>query len=360
MPKRSPQPTLPGITDRRLTALLTLLSENATIVVSGARIAREIGVSRSTVWRWVNRLRELGVRVKGEQHTGYFLERVPDILSPDMLRQRLKGSIFGKRIHHFFKVDSTNRVAFDLGHAGEPEGAVVLAEEQTAGRGRAGHSWHSERATGIYATILLRPRLSPVQAPLLTMLAGISAHAAIREHTGLQLDLKWPNDLLAHGKKLGGILTEMHAEPSQIRFVIVGIGINVNQEKFPADLKSVATSLRVETGKIQSRLELLLRLLREFETDYNQFIANGPENIIRRFASVSSFTQGERVRVTNGPQSFGGVTDGLSPEGFLRVRRDGGESVTVIAGDVTLDRSSAVVMAKTQLRTKAKTNAPDD
>ena len=135
----------------------------------------------------------------------------------------------------------------------------------------------------------------------------------------------------------------MHAEPSQIRFVVVGIGINVNQEKFPADLKSVATSLRVETGKIQSRLELLLRLLREFETDYNQFIANGPENIIRRFASVSSFTQGERVRVTNGPHSFGGITDGLSPEGFLRVRRDGGESVTVIAGDVTLDRSSAVV-----------------
>jgi BirA family biotin operon repressor/biotin-[acetyl-CoA-carboxylase] ligase len=339
MPKRSQQPTLPGITDRRLTALLTLLSENATIVVSGARIAREIGVSRSTVWRWVNRLRELGVRVKGEQHTGYFLEKVPDIVSPDMLRQRLKGSIFGKRIHHFFKVDSTNRVALDLGHAGEPEGGVVLAEEQTAGRGRAGHSWHSERATGIYATLLLRPRLSPVQAPLLTMLAGISAHSAIREHTGLNLDLKWPNDILFRGKKLGGILTEMHAEPSQVRFVIVGIGLNVNQEKFPADLRALATSLRVETGKAQSRLELLVRLLREFETDYNRFIADGPENIIRRFASVSSFTQGERVRVTNGPQSFGGVTDGLSPEGFLRVRRDGGESVTVIAGDVAIDRS---------------------
>jgi len=120
--------------------LLTLLAENATIVVSGARIAREIGVSRSTVWRWVNRLRELGVRAKGQPHTGYFLEKVPDILTPDMLRQRLKGSLFGKRIYHFFKVDSTNRVAMDLGHSGEEEGAVVLAEEQTAGRGRAGHS----------------------------------------------------------------------------------------------------------------------------------------------------------------------------------------------------------------------------
>ena len=168
------QDILPGITDRRLAGLVTLLAANATIVVSGARIAREIGVSRSTVWRWVTQLRGLGVRVKGEQRTGYFLERVPDILTPEMLRQRLKGSLFGKRIHHFFKVDSTNRVALELGHAGEPEGAVVLAEEQTAGRGRAGRAWVSERATGIYVTLLLRPPLAPVQAPLLTMMAGLS------------------------------------------------------------------------------------------------------------------------------------------------------------------------------------------
>src|SRR5271155_4790640 len=252
--------TLPGTTERRLAAPPAVLAENATIVVSGARIAREIGVSRSTVWRWVNRLRELGVRAKGEQHTGYFLEKVPDILTPDMLRQRLKGSLFGKRIHHFFKVDSTNRVALELGHAGEPEGAVVLAEEQTAGRGRAGHVWHSERASGIYSTLLLRPHLAPVQAPLLTMMAGLSAHAAIQAQTGLNVDLKWPNDLLINGKKVGGILTEMLAEPGQIRFVIVGIGLNVNQEKFPTELSSIATSLRAETDRPQSRLELLVRL----------------------------------------------------------------------------------------------------
>ena len=119
---------LPGTTDRRLAALLTLLSENGTIVISGARIAREIGVSRSTVWRWVERLRELGVRVKGQPHTGYFLEKVPDILTPDLVRKRLKGGLFGKRVFHFFKTDSTNRVAMELGYAGEPEGAVVLAE----------------------------------------------------------------------------------------------------------------------------------------------------------------------------------------------------------------------------------------
>ncbi|MFI5056870.1 MAG: biotin--[acetyl-CoA-carboxylase] ligase [Candidatus Acidiferrales bacterium] len=330
-----PQENLPGTTDRRLAGLLTLLAENATIVVSGARIAKEIGVSRSTVWRWVTRLRELGVRVKGQQRTGYFLEQVPDILTPNMLRQRLKGSLFGKRIYHFFKTDSTNRVALELGHAGEPEGAVLLAEEQTAGRGRAGRVWYSERAAGIYVTLLLRPRLAPVQAPLLTMMAGLSAHAAIQAQTGLTLDLKWPNDLLINGKKVGGILTEMHAEPAQVRFVIVGIGLNVNQEKFTGELGAIATSLRIETGKTQSRLELLVRLLREFENDYNRFLREGASSVTEKFAAISSYAQGKRVRVTNGTGSFTGTTAGLGPEGLLMVKRDDGEVVTVIAGDVT-------------------------
>lgn len=328
------QETFQGTTDRRLAGLLTLLAENATIVISGARIAREIGVSRSTVWRWVERLRELGVKVKGQPATGYFLEKVPDILTPNMLKQRLRGSIFGKRIYHFFKTDSTNRVAMELGHAGEPEGAVVLAEEQTAGRGRAGHTWLSERATGIYVTLLLRPKLAPVQAPLLTMMAGLSAHAAVEAVTGLVVDLKWPNDLMARGRKVGGILTEMHAEPAQVRFVIMGIGLNVNQEKFAGELAETATSLRMETGKPQSRMELLVRLLREFESDYNRFSSEGVPSVVKRFEVISSYASGKRVRVTNGNESFLGTTAGLGPEGLLKVERDDGRVVTVIAGDV--------------------------
>jgi BirA family biotin operon repressor/biotin-[acetyl-CoA-carboxylase] ligase len=327
--------SLPGTTDRRLAGLLTLLAENATIVISGGRIAREIGVSRSTVWRWVQRLRELGVKVKGQTATGYFLEQVPDILAPDMLKQRLKGGLFGKRIYHFFKTDSTNRVGLDLGRAGEPEGAVILAEEQTAGRGRAGRSWHSERAAGIHVTLLLRPKLAPVQAPLLTMMAGLSAHAAVEKVTGLAVDLKWPNDLLIRGKKLGGILTEMHAEPTLVQFVIVGIGLNVNQEKFPGELANSATSLRMETGKPQSRMELLVRLLREFESDYNRFLREGVGSVVKRFEVVSSYASGKRVRVTNGTESYVGTTAGLGPEGLLQVERDDGRVVTVIAGDVT-------------------------
>jgi len=331
-----PQPTsLPGTTDRRLAALLTLLSENATIVISGARIAREISVSRSTVWRWVVRLRELGVRVKGQPHTGYFLEKVSDILTPDLVRKRLRGNLFGKRVYHFFRTDSTNRVAMELGYAGEPEGAVVLAEEQTAGRGRAGRSWYSERGAGLYATLLLRPKLSPAQAPVLTMLAGLSAHTAILAQTGLAAELKWPNDLLLNGKKLGGILTEMHAEPSTVRFVIVGIGINVNQEKFPAELTAIATSLRQETSRLHSRLEFLVKLLGQFETDYNRFLREGAAYVVQRFELVSSFASGRRVRVDTGTESYLGTTDGLSPEGLLIVKKDGGASAAVIAGDVT-------------------------
>ncbi|HXX99741.1 MAG TPA: biotin--[acetyl-CoA-carboxylase] ligase [Candidatus Limnocylindrales bacterium] len=328
-------PSLPGTTDRRLAALLTLLSENATIVISGARIAREIGVSRSMVWQWVEQLRKLGVRVKGQPRKGYFLEKVADILTPDLLRKRLKGGLFGKRVFHFFKTDSTNRVALELGYAGEPEGTVVMAEEQTAGRGRAGRVWHSERGTGLYFTMLLRPRLSPAQAPLLTMLTGISAQAAIQAQTGFTPELKWPNDLLLKGKKVGGILTEMHAEPNAVRFVIVGVGINVNQEKFPAELAGSATSLLIESGRITYRLELLVRLLAQFESDYNRFLREGPSFVVDRFMSASSFAQGRRVRVDTGIDSYIGTTAGLSPEGLLLVERENGPLVTVIAGDVS-------------------------
>lgn len=326
--------SLPGTTDRRLASLLTLFADNATIAISGSRIAKEIGVSRSTVWRWVGRLREVGVRVKGKPNTGYFLQQVPDILTPDMLRQRLKGSMFAKRIHHFFRTDSTNRVAMELGYAGEPEGAVIVAEEQTAGRGRAGRSWHSERGVGIYVTLLLRPKISPVQAPLLTMMAGLSAHAAIQAQTGLRPDVKWPNDLILNGQKVGGILTEMHAEPTLVRFVIVGIGVNANQETFPSELSRVATSLRLETGKNQSRLELLVRLLREFETDYNRLLREGSSSVTERFTQVSSYALGKKVRVTNGNEVYVGVTAGLRPEGLLQVQRQDGAVVTVFAGDV--------------------------
>jgi len=326
---------LPGTTDRRIDALLTLLAENSTIVISGAKIAKEIGVTRQQVWRWIEKLRALGVRVKGHPRSGYHIERVPDILVPQMLSHRLYGTPFARRIYHFFKIDSTNSVAMRLGESGEPHGTIVLAEEQTAGRGRAGRTWTSEKSAGIYCSILLRPPIPPAHAPLLTLVAGLAARDAAAEDLDTLPDIRWPNDLLVGGRKVCGILTEMHAEPDRIHYAVIGIGMNVNQSKMPEELSDIATSLRIETGKIHSRLELLIRLLRSVDRYYNQFLADGAEPILRRFAEVSSYFKGKRVRITTATETFTGTTAGLEPSGVLRVARDDGrEIVPVLSGDV--------------------------
>ncbi|MGH9774603.1 MAG: biotin--[acetyl-CoA-carboxylase] ligase [Candidatus Acidiferrales bacterium] len=323
-----------GTTDKRIDALLALLAENSTIVISGAKMAREIGVTRQTVWRWVDKLRKLGVKVQGHPRTGYHIERIPDILAPKLVAHSLRGTIFSKRIYHFFKVDSTNTAAMRLGEQGEAHGAVVLAEEQTAGRGRAGRKWTSEKSAGIHATVLLRPEVAPMHAPLLTLVAGVAARDAVADETGLAPDIRWPNDLLLNGKKCGGILTEMQAEPDRIHYAVVGIGINVNQSRMPAELSENATSLRIETGRICSRLELLARLLRHFDRYYNQFISQGGAPILKRFAEVSSYHEGKRVKITTPRETFEGVTVGLEPSGVLRVKREDGRTEAVVTGDV--------------------------
>ena len=245
----------------------------------------------------------------------------------------MKGSLFGKRIYHFFKVDSTNRVALDLGHAGEPEGAVVLAEEQTAGSGRAGILAFGARA-GIYVTLLLRPRLAPVQAPLLTMMAGLSAHAAIRGADRVAPGPEMAERFAVSRKESGRDSDGDACRTSQIRFVIVGIGLEREPGEVSRRTGRYCDFPARRNRKQQSRLELLVRLLREFETDYNRFLGEGAASVIERFAAISSYAQGKRVRVTNGAESFAGVTHGLGPEGLLLVKRDGGQVVTVIAGEV--------------------------
>ena len=329
------QTTLTGTTDRRIDALLALLSDNTMIVISGAKIAREIGVTRSTVWRWIEKLRALGVRVKGHPSSGYQIEKIPDILVPKLLRKRLSPGPFGKRIHHFFKTDSTNSVAMRLGEQGEPHGTLVIAEEQTAGRGRGGHTWHSEKTNGIYMTVLLRPAISPQQAPLITMVTGLAVRDAIIEQTGLVPDLRWPNDLLFGRKKFCGILTEMNAEQDRIHFVVVGIGINVNHSEVPKDLAAIATSLRIETEKTFSRVEIVAKLLRHLDSYYNRFLAEGAEPVVARFSEVSSFARGKRVRISTETETYTGTTAGLEPGGILRVKRDDGRTLPVISGTLS-------------------------
>ena len=328
------------LTDQRMDRLLGLLLEYPMVALSGAKIARQIGVSRSAVWGWVERLRELGVQVKGHSNRGYRLETVPDLLAPSLFRHRLRGTLFGKRIHHYFKTDSTNERALQMAAAGEPHGTLVVAEEQSRGRGRLGRNWHSQKAAGIYASILLRPEMSPAQAPLLTLAAGLAVRDALAETANVKPDLRWPNDVLlpvekGRGKKVCGILTEMQAEARRIRHVVIGIGVNVNQTRFPGDLGKTATSLRLATGKTWPRAELLVRLLAAFDGYYNRFCAEGPESLVRSFTKASSFTRGKKVRVTEPAGEFTGVTAGLDPAGCLLVRRDDTKKTAPVwAGDV--------------------------
>lgn len=323
-----------GTTDRKIDKLIQLLVENATVVVPGPKIASEIGVTRSTVWMYIEKLRSLGVEIKGHQSSGYQLQKLPDILAPSLVRQEIGDNQIGHRIVHYFRIESTNTEALELAAKGAAHGTVVVAEEQTAGRGRFGRTWYSERSSGIYTSIILRPPLAPAVAPVLTLMAAVAAHQAISTTTGLPADIRWPNDVLVDGKKVCGILTEMSAEVDRLHAVILGIGINVNHREMPSELKNIATSLRIEAGKPISRAQILVALLKEVERKYHLLLDEGSSAIARRWAAASSFAQGKRIRVHSGAGEFVATTVGLEPSGALRVRREDGREELLVSGEV--------------------------
>lgn len=323
-------------TDLRLGKIVGLLVDHATVVVSGTKLAEEIGASRSEVWRLIQQLRGLGIEIAGHPATGYQLKAMPDLLLPGMLAPAVRGTIFAQHLHHYFKVGSTNTAAMEAASAGAAEGSVFLAEQQTAGRGRGGRSWHSSQSDGIYCSVILRPAVPPAEALILSLAAGLAVHAAVQQiDARARPDLKWPNDLLIEGKKFCGILTEMNAEATRVRHLVVGIGINVNQAKFPADLSGIATSLRMAGGNAWSRMELCAALLKSLDREYREFSTEGGrESILRRFQERSSSVRGRQVRIEeNG--ALAGVTDGLDSRGFLRVRT-AQEVQTVLSGTVRL------------------------
>jgi BirA family transcriptional regulator, biotin operon repressor / biotin---[acetyl-CoA-carboxylase] ligase len=333
-PKRTPRSS-EDASHARLARVLRLLSDNATIVVSGPRIAEELGTSRSEVWRAVQQLREFGVQITGHPATGYQLESMPDLLLPDILSRVLPSQTIGSRIHHFFSITSTNLAAMHAAAAGEPEGTVFLAEEQTAGRGRGGHTWDSEPSVGIYCSVILRPQLAPADALLLSLMAGIAVAEAVEQATGLHPDLRWPNDLLLNGKKFCGVLTEMNAEATRVRYVVVGIGINVNHTQFPPELEPIATSLKLESSRDWSRVELTAALLKSLDDGYRKLIEGGPEArsaILRNFEDRSSFARSRHVQVEE-QGGYQGVTEGLDERGFLLVRTADGLR-TLLSGTV--------------------------
>jgi BirA family transcriptional regulator, biotin operon repressor / biotin---[acetyl-CoA-carboxylase] ligase len=328
---RKPQPT-----DVRLGRIVRLLMEHATVVVSGTKIAQEISSNRSEVWRLIQQLRGLGVDIAGHPATGYRLRSVPDLLLPEILRPLLRGTIFDAHIHHFYKIGSTNTAAMAAAGEGAPEGSVFLAEEQTAGRGRGAHSWESKRSAGIYCSVILRPSLPPSEVLVLALAAGLAVRAAIEQiDARINIDLKWPNDVLIEGKKVCGILAEMNAEATRVRHVVLGIGINANQANFPKELENQATSLRMTTRTEWSRVELTAALLKSLDREYRQWIEQpgARQSILRRFAEQSSWVRGKAIRIEENGIKVEGTTEGLDERGFLQVRTAQGLQ-TVLSGTV--------------------------
>ena len=321
-------------TDRRIDKLIHLLVKNATVVVPGPKIASEIGVTRFQVWRWIENLRSLGVEIRGVPAEGYQLVTIPDILTPSLVRAELGECPIGRNIVHYFRTDSTNGVAIKLAADGAEHGTVGVAEEQTAGRGRLGRAWFSEKSSGIYTSIILRPPLAPAAAPVLTLMAGLAAQKAVSTVTGLAVDIRWPNDLLVNGKKVCGILTEMSAEVDRLHAVVLGIGINVNHSVMPRELENIATSLRMEAHRGISRIQVLVTLLRDLERYYQMLLNNGNKAITERWEAASTFAHGKRVRVVTAAGETLATTTGLDASGALKIQYDDGRPDSLVAGEV--------------------------
>ena len=242
----------------------------------------------------------------------------------------LRNTIYSGKLHYFPEIGSTNTAAMQ---SGADEGTVFLADQQTSGRGRNGHGWFSEPNSSILVSVLLRPRIAPAQSLWLSLMAGVAVQAAISHTCGIECDLRWPNDLLIGRKKICGILTEISADVEQLRFAVIGIGINVNQQLFPGEIAQLATSLKIETGKEWPRTELLIALLESLEAEYRSGLtAKGTDSLLRRVETISSYARGKRVHVDEAG-GYEGITDGLDSGGFLRVRTASGIK-TVLSGGV--------------------------
>ncbi len=262
----------------------------------------------------------------------HFFEDSP---TPERLAPLVEETVFAGGVRYSSSVTSTSLVAMQAGQEGAPSGSVWLADEQTAGKGRAGHQWHSPAGTGLYLSALLRPRLAPSEVIILSLAAGLSVVRAVHDVTSLEADLRWPNDVLFGDKKFCGILTEMNSEATRVRYVVVGMGLNVHQESFPADIAEIATSLRIESGREFDRAELAGAILRALDEEHRTLEADphvARQSILRRFEAHSSYCRAAEVWVEE-DGGYAGTTRGLDERGFLRVETATGMK-TVLSGGV--------------------------
>jgi BirA family biotin operon repressor/biotin-[acetyl-CoA-carboxylase] ligase len=241
---------------------------------------------------------------------------------------------FGQNVLRLDVTDTTMREASEWAERNAPEGTLILAEEQTAGRGRLGRQWMSQRGVGIYGSLILRPRVSPPQATALTLVVGLGAARGIGEAAGMQCDIRWPNDVLLRDKKCCGVLVELSAEEDRVRYAVAGFGVNVNQECMPPELADTATSLRIETGCEFVREVVLEAILKHTASYYDMFLERGTAAIVEAFARASTYVRGRRVVVETGGRAVAGMTVGLNASGLLLLETGDGRVEPVLTGSV--------------------------
>jgi BirA family biotin operon repressor/biotin-[acetyl-CoA-carboxylase] ligase len=299
--------------------------------LSGDEIASRLGISRQGLWKHIQDLKDSGYDIVAVPHLGYRLESSPDRLFALEITHGLNTKFIAKKIHYFDYLASTMDLAMQLGIQAAPNGTLVLAESQTKGRGRLGRSWFSPKYKGIYLSLILRPKISPSTAPILTLLSAVSICEAIKKVVGLDAQIKWPNDVFICNKKISGILTEMNAEVDKVNFVVIGIGLNVNNDK--KSLIAQATSLREQAGQSISRILLLQELLCRIENNYFLLEDKGGQGIIDKWRSFS-LTLGRRVKVYCQDIHIEGQAVDIDRDGGLLIRKDSGLTQKVFSGDV--------------------------
>jgi len=324
-----------GVSSEEL--VLAFLAEAGDAYVSGEAISDKLGLTRAAVWKHVEALRGQGYRIEALPARGYRLAEVPDRLGPLELRPLLNTHDVGRELHWFAELPSTSDRAKELAEEGGDHGEVVIAEAQTAGRGRRGRSWASPPGRNLAFSVLLRPDLPPARAPELTLVASIAICDALRQ-AGVDAGIKWPNDVLAGGRKIAGILTELAAEPDRVHWVVLGIGVNVNAraEDFPEELRGEATSILLERGEPAPRALFLAACLTALEEWLDRHAEEGFA-AIRAAWRERSVTLGREVSVQADGREVAGIAIDLDEDGALLVRDRSGVQ-RILAGDVTLLR----------------------
>ena len=306
--------------------------------ISGEAISTTLGVSRTAVWKYINQLRKEGYTIKSVSNKGYCLSYIPNRLNKVLLQYFLKTISIGRVIELHDSIGSTNMRARELAHEGALHGTLVIANEQTQGKGRMGRVWISPPETGIWMSLVLRPSLSPQDAHRITVIAALSVSNAINIITGLKAEIKWPNDIIIGSKKVCGILTEIQTEPDIIEYVVLGIGINVNAKRddFPEELARSATSISIESEKVIDRNALIVEILKSFESLYDHYEKTGDFTDILDTYKGRCVTLNKRVKVFGRVDEFEGTAIDLSNDCALLVKLDNGIVKRIISGDVSV------------------------